>query len=106
MVYLVEYQIYNPRAWVLLAPKFWSVANFLANLLNLLSCNIGKTPLAAMYRIVSTMCRPKLHPELVFTKGLSYCTVISVPCSRGIKNRISGLSFTRKMAICFIDALY
>ena len=47
VAYLVEHQTYNPRAWIQLPPSFgqWSkfVAN-LANLLNLLSRNLGKTP--------------------------------------------------------------
>ena len=42
VAYLLEHQTYNPRASVLLPPKFWSEVNFLANLL---SRNLGKTPL-------------------------------------------------------------
>ena len=39
---LIDHQTCNPRAWILLPPKFWSVVKFLANLLNLLSRNLGK----------------------------------------------------------------
>ena len=47
---LGEHQTCNPRVWVQLRSKFWSVVKFLANLsnlTNLLSRNLGKTQLFA-----------------------------------------------------------
>ena len=43
VVQKIQHQTYNPRDWIQLPSKFWSVVKFLDNLTNLLSHNLGKT---------------------------------------------------------------